>query len=145
MPNQNVSLLFAMKWFYSDLTNKGAKSELVNGLVVKNDSKQVPMVKTENELLTLVYMSYLETNTYLKSDQKYLFGELVKSTSKTVYQEQVFLFFEMLKVFFPGGDSLVAPTVLNEIEQMFIVGTHNNPHDTSIKLLTRIFSMLSLE
>jgi hypothetical protein len=83
--NQNVSLLFAMKWFYSDLTNKGAKSELVNGLVVKDNKKQVSKVTTHNELLTLVYMSYLETNNYLKSDQKYLFGELVKSTSKTIY------------------------------------------------------------
>lgn len=57
-------------------------------------------------------MSYLESNNYLKSDQKYLFGELVKSTNKFVYQEQVFLFFEMLKVFFPGGDPLIAPETL---------------------------------
>lgn len=85
MSNQKVSLLFAMKWFYSDLTNKGSKSFLVNGLINKDPNVSVPMIKTENELLTLCYMSYLETNNYLKSDQKYLFGELVKSTSKTVF------------------------------------------------------------
>lgn len=80
--NQDVSLLFAMKWFYSDLNNKGNKSPLVNGLIEKNSSREIQRVKTENELLTLCYMSYLESNNYLKSDQKYLFGELVKSTDK---------------------------------------------------------------
>lgn len=48
----------------------------------------------------------------------------------------------MLKVFFPGGDSLVAPNVLNEMEQTFVVG---NPANTPVKFLSRIFSMLSLE
>lgn len=74
-----------MKWFYSDLTNKGTKSELVNGLLVKDNTKVPSKITSHNELLTLVYMSYLETNNYLKTETKYLFGELVKSTSKTVY------------------------------------------------------------
>jgi hypothetical protein len=68
MNNQNVSLLFAMKWFNSDLTNKKEKSQLVNGLIDRDSKNKVPMVKSENELLTLCYMSYLETNNYLKSD-----------------------------------------------------------------------------
>jgi len=80
------------------------------------------MCKSENELLTLCYMSYLETNNYLKSNQKYLFGEIVHSTKRTIYQEQVFLFLEMLKVFFPGGDSLVPPSTLIEIEQKNTLG-----------------------
>jgi len=29
-----VTLLFAMKWFNSDLTNKGMRSELVKGLLI---------------------------------------------------------------------------------------------------------------
>jgi len=34
--NQNfVTLLFAMKWFNSELTNKGLKSELVKGLLIE--------------------------------------------------------------------------------------------------------------
>lgn len=31
--NHQVTLLFAMKWFYSELSNKGAKSSLVGGLM----------------------------------------------------------------------------------------------------------------
>jgi hypothetical protein len=53
----------------------------------------------------------LETNNYLKTDQKYLFGDLVQG-SKPAHQEQVFLFLEMLKIYFPGGESLAAPQAL---------------------------------
>lgn len=141
-----VSLLFAMKWFNSDLTNKGKRSDLVKGLI-DQDSSSVTKVETENELMSLCYLSYLETNNYLKSNQKYLFGELVRSTSKTIYQEQVFLFLEMLKVFFPGGDSLVAPNVLSEVENKFTLssGTENDQNIVSIRLLSRVFSMVSFE
>ena len=135
-----------MKWFNSDLTNKGKRSDLVKGLI-DQDSSSVTKVETENELMSLCYLSYLETNNYLKSNQKYLFGELVRSTSKTIYQEQVFLFLEMLKVFFPGGDSLVAPNVLSEVENKFTLssGTENDPNIVSIRLLSRVFSMVSFE
>jgi hypothetical protein len=51
----------------------------------KNKSKT--KVKTENEVMALCYLNYLETNNYLKTDQKYLFGDLVQSTSKPVHQE----------------------------------------------------------
>jgi hypothetical protein len=34
--NEPVTLLFAMKWFYSDLTNKGLQSKLVKPLLDKN-------------------------------------------------------------------------------------------------------------
>lgn len=141
-----VSLLFAMKWFNSDLTNKGKRSDLVKGLI-DEDSSSVTKVETENELMSLCYLSYLETNNYLKSNQKYLFGELVRSTSKTIYQEQVFLFLEMLKVFFPGGDSLVAPNVLSEVENKFTLssGMENDQNLVSIRLLSRVFSMVSFE
>jgi len=141
-----VSLLFAMKWFNSDLTNKGKRSDLVKGLI-DQDSSSVTKVETENELMSLCYLSYLETNNYLKSNQKYLFGELVRSTSKTIYQEQVFLFLEMLKVFFPGGDSLVAPNVLSEVENKFTLssGMENDQNIVSIRLLSRVFSMVSFE
>lgn len=132
-----------MKWFYSELTNKKEKSALVNPLLQKDKTQMVPQVRTPNELMTLCYLSYLETNNYLKSDQKFLFGELVKSTSKQIYQEQVFLFFEMLKVFFPGGDNLVAPSVFNEIEPVFNAGSNKNL--VSIRFLSRVFSLLSLE
>jgi len=44
--NRQVSLLFAMKWFNSELTNKGKNSALVNGLIVKDKSKSVKKVKT---------------------------------------------------------------------------------------------------
>jgi hypothetical protein len=144
MVNEPVSLLFAMKWFYSDLHNKGQQSQLVKGLLESDPKQEVGMVRSENELMTLCYLSYLETNNYLKSNQKYLFGELVKSTSKTIYQEQVFLFLEMLKVFFPGGDSLVAPTLLQDTEKANSLGS-SHPNLTSIKLLSRIFSMVSFE
>ena len=91
-------------------------------------------------------MSYLETNNYLKSNQKYLFGELVQSTSKTIYQEQVFLFLEMLKVFFPGGDSLIAPTTLIEVESRNVIKeTTKESNELSIRLLSRIFTMISFE
>ena len=141
-----VSLLFAMKWFNSDLTNKGKRSDLVKGLI-DQDQSSVKKVETENELMSLCYLSYLETNNYLKSNQKYLFGELVRSTSKTIYQEQVFLFLEMLKVFFPGGDSLVAPNVLSEVENKFTLssGMENDQNIVSIRLLSRVFSMVSFE
>jgi len=67
MNNEPVTLLFAMKWFYSDLTNKGLASKLVKPLLDKNQG-QPTQVKSENELITLCYLSYLETNNYLKSN-----------------------------------------------------------------------------
>jgi len=41
MSNEPVTLLFAMKWFYSDLTNKGVKSKLVKALLVENKESEV--------------------------------------------------------------------------------------------------------
>lgn len=143
MANQEVSLLFAMKWFSSELTNKGEKSPLVSGLLSGDTQRQVPPVRSVNELLTLVYMSYLESNNYLKSREKYLFGELVKSTNNETFQEQVFLFFEMLKVFFPGGDPLIAPDQFADIEASQMIGK-GDPNEVSIKLLSRVFSLVSL-
>jgi len=142
MSNEPVTLLFAMKWFYSDLFNKGLKSKLLQPILSDNQGSS-GQVKSESELMTLCYLSYLETNNYLKSNQKYLFGELVKS-SKSIYQEQVFLFLEMLKVFFPGGDSLVSPNILSDIEKQFTLGK-GNQDEVSIKLLSRVFSMTSFE
>jgi len=59
----------------------------------------------------------------------------------------------MLKVFFPGGDSLVAPNTLSEFERSFSMQQHTQqaetqalgPDDSSIRLLSRIFSMVSFE
>ena len=68
-----ATLLFAQKWFNSEITNKGGKSDLVKGLLLspeelpKQQAKQVKL-KNENEILTLCYLSYLETNNYLKTD-----------------------------------------------------------------------------
>ena len=77
-----VTLLFAMKWFHSDLFNKGANSKLVKDLKGENNGHKV---KSENELISLCYLSYLETNNYLKANQKYLFGDLVKMAGETIY------------------------------------------------------------
>ena len=50
----------------------------------------------------------------------------------------------MLKVFFPGGDPLVAPLTLQEVEQNQILGKdHENA--VSIRFLSRIFSLTNLE
>jgi hypothetical protein len=52
----------------------------------------------------------------------------------------------MLKVFFPGGDELQAPGSLAEIESGNMNMRTNNPQqDTSIRLISRIFSMISLQ
>lgn len=55
----------------------------------------------------------------------------------------------MLKVFFPGGDSLVAPNALSEIENSFTMRQAETqaagPNESSIRLLSRIFSMVSFE
>jgi hypothetical protein len=70
----DVTMLFAMKWFNSDLTNKGMNSDLVKGLLLstaelKEQKKQErTKPKTLNELMALCYLSYLETNNYLKCD-----------------------------------------------------------------------------
>lgn len=77
--------MFAIKWFSSELTNKGEKSPLASGLLKNDPNRKVPKVRSVNELLTLVYMSYLESNNYLKSREKYLFGELVKSTNNETF------------------------------------------------------------
>ena len=93
--------------------------------------------------MTLCYLSYLETNNYLKCDQKYLFGDLVQSISKPIHQEQVFVFLEMLKIYFPSGDSLYAPTALQEVERHFTLPPANDRQ--SVQLLSRIFSLSSLD
>jgi len=56
----------------------------------------------------------------------------------------------MLKVFFPGGDALVAPAPLVEIENQFGMvpsqGRHSTDKDVeSARFLSRVFSMFSLE
>ena len=85
---KSVNLLFAYKWFYSEQSNKGGKSKLLSNLFEEHkNSESTKQVKTENELMTLCYMSYLETNNFAKINKKFLFGELVKSSSNTVYQE----------------------------------------------------------
>jgi len=42
-----VTLLFAMKWFNSELTNKGMRSDLVKGLIMDNLRKSEEESKTE--------------------------------------------------------------------------------------------------
>jgi hypothetical protein len=111
-----VTMLFAMKWFNSDLTNKGMNSDLVKGLLLGEQDGKPAKAKSQNELMALVYLSYLETNNYLKCDQKYLFGDLVQSISKPIHQEQVLVFLEMLKIYYPSGDSLCAPMALQDVE-----------------------------
>ena len=59
------------------------------------------------------------------------------------FQEQVFLFFEMLKVYFPGGDQLYAPKKLQEIEKAKTIAVEES-NAVSIRLLSRIFSLVSL-
>ena len=52
------------------------------------------------------------------AEKRYLFGDLLRSSDgilaqvSDVQSEQIFLFLEMWKVFFPGGDPLVAPIAL---------------------------------
>ena len=58
-----------------------------------------------------------------------------------MHQEQVFLFLEMLKVFFPGGDVLHAPNSLKQFES----STQTSPDEISIRLISRIFSLFSIE
>ena len=74
--------------------------------------------------MALSYLSYLEQNHYLKSDKRYLFGDLLQYNDKAIphiseqpHSEHLFIFLEMLKVFFPGGDHLFAPDPLLEIVQ----------------------------
>jgi hypothetical protein len=50
----------------------------------------------------------------------------------------------MLKVFFPGGDSLVAPNMLSDHEKNNTIAW-GDKNETSIKLLSRVFSMVSFE
>ena len=41
---------------------------------------KVSKVRTQNELLTLIYLSYLSQNNYLKAnDEEYIFGELMQT------------------------------------------------------------------
>ena len=82
--SKSVNLLFAYKWFYSEQSNKGGKSQLLSNLFEERKNESPKYVKTENELMTLVYMSYLETNNFAKINKKFLFGEIAK-TSNTVF------------------------------------------------------------
>ena len=54
----------------------------------------------------------------------------------------------MLKVFFPGGDELLAPGLFEPIEgspKLNLRSGNGEPIDTSIRLVSRIFSMMSIE
>ena len=56
------------------------------------------------------------------AEKRYLFGDLLQSGDGILAQvndtqsEQIFLFLEMWKVFFPGGDPLVAPIALQKFD-----------------------------
>lgn len=103
------------------MAEKGVSSSDVKAhLLDADDEGKEPTgkLKSVDELLTLSYLSYLDQNNYIKADKRYLFGDLLKSgdglfaNASAAQSEQIFLFLEMLKVFFPGGDSLVAPLAL---------------------------------
>ena len=49
----------------------------------------------------------------------------------------------MLKIYFPSGDSLYAPTALQEVERNFTLPPSNDRQ--SVQLLSRIFSLISLD
>lgn len=60
----------------------------------------------------------------------------------------------MWKVFFPGGDPLVAPMCLQEFDKNYKVtkkyydggiGLMSNAQESKIRLLSRVFCMFSLE
>ena len=42
-------------------------------------------VVTENELMTLCYLHYLESNDYLSTDKRFLFFDLFKRTKQTEF------------------------------------------------------------
>mmetsp|Transcript_2642 Transcript_2642/g.4413 ORF Transcript_2642/g.4413 Transcript_2642/m.4413 type:complete len:320 (+) Transcript_2642:934-1893(+) len=169
---QSVTLLFTLRWFNSEIVNKSRQSDLVKGLFLEprdleedapQDQLSGPKVRSQNELLTLCYLSFLEQNQYLKSSKRhYLFGDLIQSINQPVFQEQVFLFLEMLKIYFPGGDPLKAPKSLEEfdltlqIEQSLLedpiqkelnmLDNLSKPsNQEEILLLSRIFSLFSIE
>lgn len=50
----------------------------------------------------------------------------------------------MLKVFFPGGDPLIAPDSLVEIEQKHMIAK-GNEKEIEIRFLSRVFSMVTFE
>lgn len=142
----SVTMLVALKWFDSDITSKGKASELVKGVFEETSPGQkINKVVTENELMTLCYLHYLESNDYLSTDKRFLFFDLFKRTRQTEYQEQVFLFLEMLKVLFPGGDQLIPPASLHPIFSSFQLCPLDNPDQDSIRLLSRIFCLFSFE
>ena len=91
------------------------------------------------------------------ADKRYLFGDLLQSGDGILAQvsdkqsEQIFLFLEMWKVFFPGGDPLVAPVTLQPFDSKYKVqsadqsGEQLTADERKIRLLSRVFCMFSLE
>jgi hypothetical protein len=53
------------------------------------------------------------------------------------------MFLEMLKIYFPSGDSLCAPMALQDVEQHFAIPALVDKQ--SVQLLSRIFSLFSLD
>lgn len=70
----------------------------------------------------------------------FLYGDILKSA--TSYQEQVLIFLEMLKVIFPGGDSLTAPDLMSQTKENHAVGSAQS--SKSVELISRVFSLLDL-
>ena len=162
--NPCVTLLFTLRWFNSEFKNQMETSDLVKGLLLPLDqlssANPVPKARSQNELLTLCYLSFLNSNNYLKSgEQEFLFGDLIQSINQPGFQEQVFLFLGMLKVFFPGGDPLQAPLSLSAFSDTFSIKqsilldplqkelgiSQPQDHGPQITLLSRVFCLFGAE
>lgn len=136
VPNtRQVTLLSSLRWFNKEFAEKGISSDAIKahlqGDVDGTQNAEGPTapakLQSVEELLALSYLSYLEQNNFLMADKRYLFSDLLLSSDGILAQvgdaqsEQIFLFLEMWKVFFPGGDPLVAPVSLQQFDSQFRV------------------------
>ena len=104
-----------MRQFNQDFSEKACEADKDQSENTKSQKLQ-----TTDELLALSYLSYLEQNNYLKSEKNHLFGHILQTGDQVVQNanesrsEHLFVFLEMIKVFFPGGDHLYAPDALQD-------------------------------
>lgn len=141
---EKPSLAFVFRWFYNDMSTKGKESPFFSEFGQAKSFK----LGTPEQMMSLAYLSYLRLLGYLQVGEErsyYLFTELFKvaiaetSNQEEPQLEEIFTFFEMLRISFPNGEPLISPHSLLEFQKIDICdGNGSNP----IRLLSRIFALV---
>ena len=156
----HVSFYFALRWLQYEIGRMKNKrnhhsDSLLSHISTPQQSDEFPKLQSPQQLLTLCYFQYLESNKFIgfeegqdRTYQSYLYGHALENSSSD-FDEAILILLEMLRVFFPAEQPIAEAASHTQFSQIYSKGPDPEAvteHEIlSITLLSRVFSLLNVD